>query len=288
MHSSLVNFVIKNAQQVARREIMKRIFSSLSVVAVLLALVLPSLADTIRLKDGSVIHGQVLGFKDQQFTILVGGGAKGRRSSITLFMEDVESIDFDSAPGDTSTARNEDQGPVSRPAEPVSRPSRPAATPYPTPNPTNDNVRDKQPPIREVAPQSSTAASYTLKARVGADTLHTGWVSSGLVVRKGQRLRITATGRILLGDGGAANKNWSTPSGIRTLPDKDKLLDTESTGALIAVIGDDNDLFFLIGGKRDFTAQRDGALYLGVNQGELAVSSGAYDVTIEVEAGSGP
>jgi len=85
--------------------------------------------------------------------------------------------------------------------------------------------------------QNTAAASYTLKARVGADTLHTGWVSSGLVVRRGQRLRITATGRILLGDNGAANKNWSTPGGIRTLPDKDKLLDTESTGALIAVIG---------------------------------------------------
>ena len=57
---------------------MKRIFYALSLPAVLLALVIPSLADTIRLKDGSVIHGQVLGFKDQQFTILVGGGARGR------------------------------------------------------------------------------------------------------------------------------------------------------------------------------------------------------------------
>ena len=265
---------------------MKRVLSPLSVLAILFALVVPSLADTVRLKDGSVIHGQVVGFKDQQFTILVGGGSRGRRTSVTVYMEDVESIDFDSSGGATS-ARNEDPGPAPR-SEPVSRPSRPMPTPTPdaTPSPTADAPRETQPPISEAAPKGSSAASYTLKARVGADTLHTGWVSSGLVVRRGQRLRVTATGRILLGDNSAGNKNWSTPGGLRTLPDKDKLLDTESTGALIAVIGDDNDLFFLIGAKREFVAQRDGALYLGINQGELPVSSGAYDVTIEVEAGS--
>lgn len=269
---------------------MKRIFSALSVAAVLFALVAPSLADTIRLKDGSVIHGQVLGFKDQQFTILVGGGAKGRRSSITLYMEDVESIDFDSVPGDTSTARNEDSGPPPRSSEPVSRPTRPTptATPEPTPLPAADPVRNNQPPIRDVATQANPADSYTIKARVGADTLtdHTGWLHSSFVVRRGQHLHITATGRVLLGDNSPANKNWSTPAGIRTLSDNDKLIKTESTGALIAVIGDDNDQFFVVGARKDFVAQRDGVLYLGVNQGELLVSSGAYDVTIEVETGS--
>src|SRR5258705_12963162 len=116
----------------ARREIMKRIISALAVPAVLLALVVPCLADTIRLKDGSVIHGQVLGFKDQQFTILVGGGARGRRSSITIFMEDVESIEFDAAPGNsTSAARNEDSGPPPRSSQPASRPARPSPTPTP-------------------------------------------------------------------------------------------------------------------------------------------------------------
>src|SRR5882724_951872 len=109
---------------------MNRIFYALATAAVVFALAVPSLADTIKLKDGSVIHGQVMGLKDQQFTILVGGGARGRRSSITIFIEDVESIDFDAvtvSPG--SMARNEDSGPPPRSSEPVSRPSRPTPTP---------------------------------------------------------------------------------------------------------------------------------------------------------------
>ena len=63
----------------------------------LFALSLPALADTIRLKDGNVIRGQVIGFKDQQFTVLVGSGAQGRRSRTLIYVEDVESIEFDSA-----------------------------------------------------------------------------------------------------------------------------------------------------------------------------------------------
>src|SRR5438552_8740534 len=75
---------------------MKQSFFRPLLVAVLaLGFSLPVLADTIRLKDGSVLHGQVVGFKDQQFTILVGGGSRGRKSRITVYMEDVESIDFD-------------------------------------------------------------------------------------------------------------------------------------------------------------------------------------------------
>jgi len=75
---------------------MKITFRLLLSVLLLLSLVTPLLADTIRLKDGSVIRGQVIGFKDQQFTILIGGNAKGRRGQTTIYVEDVESIEFDS------------------------------------------------------------------------------------------------------------------------------------------------------------------------------------------------
>ncbi|PYS40389.1 MAG: hypothetical protein DMF71_13380, partial [Acidobacteria bacterium] len=79
---------------------MKRFFfRSLLIVVLTLGFSLPALADTIRLKDGSVLHGQVVGFKDQQFTILLGSGARGRKSRITVYMEDVESIEFDSTGG---------------------------------------------------------------------------------------------------------------------------------------------------------------------------------------------
>src|SRR6266849_7217482 len=75
----------------------KFFFRSLLLVALAVGASLTVLADTIRLKDGTVIRGQIVSFKNEQFTILVGTGARGRKSRITVYMEDVDSIEFDSA-----------------------------------------------------------------------------------------------------------------------------------------------------------------------------------------------
>ena len=74
----------------------KFLFRSLLLVALALGLSLTAFADTIRLKNGSVIRGQIVSFKNEQFTIVVGGGTRGRTTRITVYMEDVESIEFDS------------------------------------------------------------------------------------------------------------------------------------------------------------------------------------------------
>ncbi len=58
----------------------------------------------------------------------------------------------------------------------------------------------------------------------------------------------------------------------------------EATGGLIAVIGDDNDDFIFLGSHREFTATRDGVLFLGVNEGNLNDNTGAYEVVVEAEA----
>ncbi|MBC7910504.1 MAG: hypothetical protein H7Y30_08395, partial [Pyrinomonadaceae bacterium] len=86
----------------------KKFFMPLSALALILSLSFAAFADTIRLKDGSVIRGQVVGFKDQQFTVLIGSGARGRRSTVTLYMEDVESIEFDAATGTTTSISSND------------------------------------------------------------------------------------------------------------------------------------------------------------------------------------
>lgn len=247
---------------------MKRTFRLLLSITLLVSIPAPLLADTIRLKDGSVIRGTVIGFKDQQFTILVGGNARGRRGQTTVYMEDVESIEFDSASGapsvtEDATARNN---------PPMSRPSAPNNQPDPTPN----DSRSTDPPINS---SSATPTFFTIKVGVRADSANNGWTNSGLVVRKGQRLRISASGRVSLGRG-----RFSTPGGIATILDNDKLMRNEATGALIAVIGDDNDDFIVIGPRRDFVAQRDGVLFLGVNEGDLADNTGSYDIVIEAEA----
>jgi hypothetical protein len=243
---------------------MKITFRLLLSVLLLLSLFTPILADTIRLKDGSVIRGQVIGFKDQQFTILIGGNAKGRRGQTTIYVEDVESIEFDST---SAPATATDDGAMARN----------------NPPPIN-NRRTEPEPIepRNDSPTGSSVAAptfFTIKVGVRADASNNGWTNSGLVVRKGQRLRISASGRVSLGRG-----RFSTPSGLATVNDADKLMRNEPTGALIAVIGDDNDEFLLIGPRREFVAQRDGVLFLGVNEGDLTDNTGSYDIVIEAEA----
>ena len=248
---------------------MKKSFRLLLSALLLVSLVTPLLADTIRLKDGSVIRGQVIGFKDQQFTILIGSNQRGRRGQTTVNVEDVESIEFDSSPGagsisESSTARN-DPPPMTRPSVPNSQPTNSSPDPR-----TNDTTP---------ASSSANPTFFTIKVTVRADAANNGWTNSGLVVRQGQRLRISASGRVSLGRG-----RFSMPGGLNTILDNDKLMRNEATGALIAVIGDDNDDFILIGPRREFVAQRDGVLFLGVNEGDLTDNTGSYDIVIEAEA----
>ena len=247
---------------------MKNPFRLLLAIALLSVLGCPTLADTIRLKDGSVIHGQVIGFKDQQFTILIGGGAKGRRGQTTIYVEDIESIEFDnqgvsSNAGDSSNIST-NQPPV------MSQPNR------------NTSRQDNDSPVNTSSTSASAPTFFTIKVSVRADNMNNGWTNSGLVVRKGQRLRISASGRVSLG-----RSRYSTPGGVATITDPNKLMPNESTGALIAVIGDNNDDFILVGPRREFIAQRDGVLFLGVNEGDLTDNTGTYDIVIEAEAGSG-
>lgn len=246
---------------------MSKTFRLLLAATLLLATTAPVLADTIRLKDGSVIRGQVIGFKDQQFTILIGGNTRGRRGQTTVYVEDVESIEFDANTSSTS-ANTEDLNTQNNPP-----PMRPANQ-----NNQPDNIAS-DPPRSIDPPASSTPTFFTIKVGVRADNANNGWTNSGLVVRKGQRLRISASGRVSLGRG-----RFSTPGGLSMVQDPDKLMRNEATGALIAVIGDDNDDFILIGPRREFVVQRDGVLFLGVNEGDLADNTGSYDIVIEAEA----
>lgn len=259
----------------------KFVFRSLVVFALMVGISIPVLADTIRLKDGSVIRGQIVSFKNEQFTILVGSGARGRKSRITVYMEDVDSIEFDNAAlgsgagEDTSNSGNNNTK------------TQPAYQP-----PTNNNPRDTQPnnppPQNNVPtttqptsnnPTSNNPTFFQINVRVRADNASNGWTNSGLVVRRGQRLRINATGRISLGGNRSA-----TPDGVPSMVDRDKLMRSQPTGGLIAVIGDDNDDFIFVGRGRDFVAQRDGVLFLGINEGNLSDNSGTFEVVIEAEA----
>jgi len=259
---------------VSRLEVVmkKFVFRSLLVFALAVGASLPVLADTVRLKDGSVIRGQIVSFKNEQFTIMVGSGARGRKSRITVYMEDVDSIEFDAA-GNASNSSGPNDDNATNNTQPTYQP--PVNT-----QPANNQPSNNQPSNNQPAANNSAAPTFfQINVRVRADNTSNGWTNTGLVVRRGQRLRINASGRVTLG-----NNRVATPDGLPNIADRDKLMRNQPTGGLIAVIGDDNDDFIFVGRGRDFVAQRDGVLFLGVNEGNLSDNSGLFDVVIEAEA----
>ena len=266
-----------------------RVLRLFAVPALVLALGASALGDTIRMKDGQVIRGQIVAFRDQQFTVLIGSARGGnRRSRMTLNMEDVESIEFDGADGgdaantpETSTYNPPAENPRTQPApQPTPRREEPRQNSGQRP-PTlgNDSGTARNTPTTSPTPaRGGESPFFPVRVRVRADNAANGWTDSGLMVRKGQRLRITATGRVSLGEG-----RFSTPTGLPRVVDTEKLMRNEPTGTLIAVIGDDNDEFIAVGANREFYAPRDGRLFLGVNEGKLEDNTGSYDALIEVE-----
>ena len=254
----------------------KFFFRCLLMVALVVGASLTIFADTIRLKDGSVIRGQIVSFKNEQFTIMVGGGSRGRKSQITVYMEDVDSIDFDST-GNTSNSTGPNNDTVNN-NQPVYQPptNNQPANNQPTNNQPTNNQPTYTPPTTNN--QSAPPTFFQINVKVRADNTSNGWTNTGLVVRRGQRLRITATGRVNLGAG-----RMATADGLPNIPDRDKLMRNQPTGGLIGVIGDDNDDFIFVGRSRDFVAQRDGVLFLGVNEGNLSDNSGLFEVVIEAE-----
>jgi hypothetical protein len=251
-----------------------------------------AVADTIRLKDGSVIKGKVTDFKNGQFTV-VRTTAGNRTSQMTIFAEEVESIEFDTVTITNQTA--------AAPAPPSASDSAPIVnggknggaivvgsagnsnTTLRPPSVSNSggslsSVINSQPAASNV-PRSPNGRFVSVPVKVLADDTANGWTNSGVVVKKGQRIRISAIGRISLGAG-----KYSTPAGVGSLPDSDKLMKNEPTGALIAVIGDDNNDFIFVGSQVEFVAARDGTLFLGVNEGKLDDNSGAFDAVVELDA----
>ncbi len=243
---------------------------------ILLSLGLLAFADTVRLKDGSIVKGRVIGFKDGQFVIMIGEGSRQRQ--MTFYADEIANIEFDSSSNPTKIAVQPSPQPTQSPV---------ATNPSNNSNPNVKVVGGNQTPPKtedtETIPVSSKSnntrsAAIQINAKVLADNTSNGWTNTGWVVKKGQRIRISGTGRIALGNG-----RYSTPSGIASIPDSEKLLKDKATGGLIAVIGDDNNDFIFVGGSYEFVATRDGALFLGVNEGNLDDNSGSFDVVVEID-----
>ncbi len=265
--------------------------SILLALALIFSLSASAFADTIRLKDGSIIKGRITGFAGGKFTITIGEGE--RRRTLTYDAAEVESIEFDSVAATsartpvrvitTDRTASQPTRPQTEPTQPrvispdnTTASRQPAAQPSPEPTPRPVAASTPTPTVR-----TSSARPIELNVKVIADNTNNGWTNTGWVVRKGQRIRIIGSGEVSLGGG-----RMTSASGLYEVEDAEKLMQAVPTGALIAVIGDDNNDFIYIGREREFVAQRDGALFLGLNEGNLDDNTGAFDVRIEISPGS--
>lgn len=244
-----------------------RFICSLFLITSLVAM---GFADTIRLKDGSILKGKIVSFDSGKFVVAIGEGS--RRRQLSFMSSEIASIEFGSptGPPQLSAAANR----TASYQEPVTNvPPRVIVT---------DNAGRTNTMTTKPAASGEKMKPIEWQIKVLADNTSNGWTNTGWVVKKGQRIRVTGDGKISLGKG-----QTSTPSGVASINDDQKLLKNVATGALIAVVGDDNNDFIYVGAEREFTATRDGALFLGVNEGNLNDNSGSYNVKVEIVPNDG-
>src|SRR5712691_2472032 len=109
-------------------------------------------------------------------------------------------------------------------------------------------------------------------------TLESNWIDSGIDIRQGELVRVNASGIIII-DG----RTRIGPDGLRRT-DPVSPLPNAPEGELIAAIGDDRNAPILeLGSSKEFTADRDGRLYLTANRGSYAGARGAFTVQIRGE-----
>jgi len=109
-------------------------------------------------------------------------------------------------------------------------------------------------------------------------TLESNWIDSGIDIRRGELVRVNASGIIII-DG----RTRIGPDGLRRT-DPVSPLPNAPEGELIAAIGDDRNAPILeLGSSKEFTADRDGRLYLTANRGAYAGARGAFTVQIRGE-----
>ena len=217
---------------------MKKIIFALLIT---LAAISVAAADTIYLRGGSTLRGTILGFINGRFAIQVTAGGTLQLPS---------SNNRNQGGSSTAATRTVSAGEVVflRPRD-------------------IDRV--------EIDGRSLDDARY--QTRTLDVSLGPNWIDTGVDVRRGERIRIDASGTIY------ANRMRITPVGIRTT-DPSAPLPQAAEGKLIGVIGDDFDApIFEIGSGGEFTADRDGRLYLTINRGNYTDARGAFNVRVRKE-----
>jgi hypothetical protein len=200
-------------------------------------------ADTIYLRGGTTIRGNVLGYINGRFAIQLTAPA-------TLPVPTSNRTSSSTQPSYSQTTRTVRQGEVIflRPRE-------------------IDRI--------EIDGRSLDEARY--QTQTVDVTLGSNWIDSGADIRRGERVRVDATGTIYAG------RSRITPAGLNTT-DPYAPLPRVAEGALIGVIGNEYDSPIIeLGAGREFVADRDGRLYLTANRSSYTDARGAFNVRIRKE-----
>ncbi len=207
-------------------------------------------ADVIYLKNGSEIKGKFVGYENGKFIFETGGNRVEFRPEQVLRLV---------------IERREDRFPDRGPSrDPARDPAR---------DPGRDPGRDP-----DDRPGGRGESSGPFEVR-----LEEQWFKSQIQVARGDRVRVEASGTILL-----EGRTSTGPDGLQGRRDPDSPLPQQNDGALVAAIGrDQNNPSILIGRSREFTADRDGTLYFTINHWETRDARGAFRVNVEVDRGRG-
>ncbi|MFN0110269.1 MAG: hypothetical protein ACKVZH_15545 [Blastocatellia bacterium] len=225
---------------------MQKIFMIFALMALLASV---ALADTLYLKNGSVLKGTFIGYENGQFIFELPNGNRPK----------FRPTEVDRLVIDPATVGN-NQPDNSRPAPP-SRDNRPGGG---TGSGTGGSNAGWE-----------TAPAFDVR-------LEEKWIRSNIQVARGQRVQVQATGTVTL-DG----RTQTGPDGLSNKRDPDAPLPDANDGALIAAIGQDpNSPPIFIGRGVEFVAENDGLLYFTVNHWEVANARGAYRVTVAVDRNS--
>jgi hypothetical protein len=194
-------------------------------------------ADTLYLKNGSVLKGTFIGYENGQFIFELDDGKRllFRPAEVTRLV-----IGRDLA-GETR----------------------------------RDPVRDEPPPQRNADPGGGKPELFQpFEVRLEGQ-----WFRSPVVVSRGDRIRVGASGSIFL-----AGRTPTGPAGLKESRDPNAPMPDQNDGALLASIGQDqNSPPIFVGQSREFIADRDGPLYFTVNHGETRNARGAFRVNVAVE-----
>lgn len=149
-------------------------------------------------------------------------------------------------------------------------------------------VRESTPaPSQQTAKQQNGSKQPSGKKRVSQEAQITGdqfWVDTGIDVQPGERVVVTATGKLRYSDA----KDDNGPDGLtRSFRDLLRVLpfNDAGRGALVGRIGDqDAAQPFLVGAHCEVVAPVAGRLSLGINQASDDAGTGTYVARVEVYA----